>query len=104
MARDTLSGLMVKSTLVSSKKTKGMDTVSLHGKMAESTKATGSKASNMVKEFTETQREKRKKEFGTMESVLIGLTNLTTTVTPMTTSTGQSEQQVKKLPVSFIRI
>jgi len=95
---------MVNSTLESSKKTRGTVTVSSHGKMAESTKATGCRASSMVKAFTETLREKRRKAFGAMESVLIGLTSLTTTLTLMTTSMEQSELQVKKLPVSFIRI
>lgn len=95
---------MENNTPVSFKKTRGTDTVSSHGKTVESTRVTGCKASNMVREFTETQREKRREAFGTMVSALAGLTSLTTTLTLTTMPTEQSEPQVKKLPVSFIRI
>ena len=101
--KDILSGLMVNSILVRSKKTSDMVTVSLHGKTAESTKATGSKASSMVKEVTETQREKRREAYGTMESAPAGSTSLTTMETMMRILMEQSELEVKKLPVSFIR-
>jgi len=59
-----------------------MAMVSLHGKMEESTKVTGSKESNMVKVYIETPKEKREEAFGKKESVLVGLTK-TTIITTM---------------------
>ena len=74
MALDISFGQMESSTLVNSKKTNAMAKGSSSGKMAESMKVAGSRASNLEKDIIRTTTEKKRREFGWMANARSGST------------------------------
>ena len=67
---------MERSTLVTSKKIKDMETEDLNGKMEENTMDNGLKENSMVLVVIEILREKKDKENGQMEKEHVGWTEI----------------------------